>query len=52
MFGFKRKPAQETEFSKFIRKASSQQKKQVYTRVIKKATEDQKRVLEQAAVER
>lgn len=47
---FSRKPKTvETAFSAFIRKASSEQKKQVYTRVIKKATEDQKKVLEQAS---
>jgi hypothetical protein len=49
MFSFKRKVTAETPFSRFIREASSKEKKQVYARVIKKATEDQKRVLEQVS---
>lgn len=44
----KPKPATSTEFSKFIREASSQEKKRVYTDVIKRATERQREVLERA----
>ncbi|MEY2701424.1 MAG: hypothetical protein RLY43_44 [Bacteroidota bacterium] len=35
----------ETEFSKFIRTASSGEKKKVFNRVINKATEDQRKVM-------
>ena len=38
-----------TEFSEFIRNASSAEKKRVYKRVLEKATERQNRVLAQAA---
>lgn len=38
---FKRKPVVSTQFSEFIRNASSEQKKRVYTEVLKKATERQ-----------
>jgi hypothetical protein len=42
MFSFlKRKPTVSTRFSDFIRKASSKEKKRVYTEVLKKATERQ-----------
>ena len=38
----------DTSLSRFVRHASSGEKKKVYTRVIAKATEDQKKVLEAA----
>lgn len=41
----KAKPVASTPFSNFIRNASSGEKKRVYTEVIKKATERQKRLL-------
>jgi hypothetical protein len=37
----KRKPTTSSEFSEFIRKASSAEKKKVYTDVIKRASERQ-----------
>lgn len=44
-----RKPkVRETSFSKFIREASSGDKKRVYTEVLKKATDRQMRVIEAA----
>lgn len=36
---------QDSEFSKFFRKASSGEKKKVFTEVIRRATEDQRRIL-------
>lgn len=42
---FKSKPEASTPFSKFIRDASSKEKKRVYERVLKKATERQNRLL-------
>ncbi|MGH8397971.1 MAG: hypothetical protein ACRETA_06970 [Gammaproteobacteria bacterium] len=41
----KSKPADSTPFSEFIRNASSAEKKRVYERVLKKATERQNRLL-------
>jgi hypothetical protein len=51
MFWFKRKPkpVASTPFSEFIRNASSAEKKRVYKRVLKKASESQNRVLTRAA---
>jgi hypothetical protein len=45
----KQKTVPSTPFSDFIRKASSAEKKRVYTRVMKKASERQNRVLAEAA---
>jgi len=42
----RRKSGSSTPFSDFIRNASSRDKKRVYERVLKKATERQKAVLE------
>ena len=42
----------ETSLSRFIRDASSGEKKRIYARVIAKATADQKRVLLAASVRR
>jgi len=44
-FLFKPKPTDSTPFSEFIRNASSAEKKRVYERVLKKATERQNRLL-------
>lgn len=51
MFSFKTKPkaTSSSQFSEFIRNASSAEKKRVYTQVMKKATERQNRVLAEAA---
>ena len=51
MFSLKRKPKAvvSTPFSEFIRNASSAEKKRVYKRVLKKASESQNRVLDRAA---
>jgi hypothetical protein len=46
---FKRKPEGVSALSQFVRGASSEQKKQVYTRVLEKATERQRAVMERAA---
>lgn len=50
MFSLKRKPkaVASTPFSEFIRNASSAEKKRVYKRVLKKATERQNRLLTRA----
>lgn len=42
----------ETAFSKFIREASSEEKKRVYAEVLQKATDSQVRVIEEARQER
>lgn len=47
---FSKKPAATTPFSKFIRDASSEEKKRVYERVLKKATERQNRLLKEVSV--
>jgi hypothetical protein len=53
MFSFwKSKPARSSEFSDFIRTASSSEKKRVYTDVIKKATERQQATMRHAKAER
>jgi len=50
MFGInKAKTVPSTPFADFIRNASSDEKKRVYERVLKKATERQNRVLVEAA---
>jgi type III secretory pathway component EscR len=49
MFFSKVKKVSSTPFSDFIRKASSEEKKRLYTRVLKKASESQNRVLAKAA---
>lgn len=50
MFGItKAKTVSSTPFADFIRNASSGEKKRVYERVLKKATERQNRVLAEAA---
>jgi len=48
-FFFKSKPTATTAFSEFIRNASSAEKKKVYTVVLQKATERQKRVMATAS---
>lgn len=42
------KPKDSSAFSEFIRNASSREKKRVYTRVIKKSIEAQKKILDKA----
>jgi hypothetical protein len=42
----------ETAFSKFIREASSEEKKRVYAEVLQKATDSQVRLIEQVKQER
>jgi len=44
----KKNPNKSTEFSEFIRKAPSRVKKRVFTDVLKEATEEQKRVIQEA----
>ena len=53
MFFLKPKPKSvvSTEFSEFIRNASSAEKKRVYKRVLEKATERQNRVLAQSRID-
>ena len=43
---FQKNATKETEFSKFIREASSGEKKKVFMRVLKDATRDQRKVME------
>lgn len=43
---FGRKTKTDSEFSEFIREASSGRKKKVFMDVLKRATEDQKKILE------
>ncbi len=43
-------PKSSTPFSKFIRKASSREKKRVYVRVLEKATKNQKDLMKKASV--
>jgi hypothetical protein len=45
----KSKPESSTPFSKFIREASSREKKSVYGRVLEKATKDQKDLMKKAS---
>ena len=49
MLSAKPKTVASTPFSEFIRTASSAEKKQVYTQVLKKASERQRKVLADAA---
>jgi hypothetical protein len=42
----------QTAFAKFIREASSEEKKRVYSEVLQKATDTQVRVIEEARQER
>lgn len=51
MFRAKLKIVASTPFSDFIRNASSAEKKRVYTKVMKKATERQNRILAQYQAE-
>ena len=46
LFGVKTE--KDSEFSEFIREASSGEKKKVFMDVLKKATEDQRKVLEKS----
>ncbi len=46
---FKLKNKKDTEFSEFIREASSGKKKKVFMDVLRQATEDQKKILETKA---
>ncbi len=46
---FKKTEREDTLFSKFIRNASSSEKKRVYKRVLIKATERQKEVLQETS---
>lgn len=43
------KPKDSSAFSEFIRNASSKEKKRVYTKVIKKSIESQRKILDEAA---
>ena len=49
LFSFRKQKGSDSEFSKFIREASSEEKKRVYTDVIKQATEQQQRTLAEFA---
>jgi hypothetical protein len=42
---FLKSKRKDSDFSKFIRKASSREKKKVFMNVLEKATEDQRRVI-------
>jgi hypothetical protein len=46
---FKKKPIVSTRFSEFIRNATSEQKKRVYSKVLKKATERQNALVNSSA---
>lgn len=48
-FKTKPKPKDSSAFSEFIRNASSGEKKRVYSKVIKKSIESQKKILDNAA---
>ncbi|MGH8322112.1 MAG: hypothetical protein ACRESX_02630 [Gammaproteobacteria bacterium] len=50
LFRPKRKTENSTPFSEFIRNASAAEKKRVYQRVLKKATERQNRLLREVTV--
>ena len=47
-FKIKARPEGSSEFSAFIRTASARGKKRVYSKVIKKSIDDQKRLMESA----
>lgn len=42
---FAKKDKKDTEFSRFIREASSGERKKVFMEVLKRATEDQKKIM-------
>lgn len=44
------KTKKDTEFSHFFREASSGEKKKVFTEVIRKATEDQRKILDKKSL--
>ncbi len=46
---FARKNKNDSEFSEFIREASSGEKKKVFMDVLKRATEDQKKIITKTA---
>jgi hypothetical protein len=48
-FFFRRKGRSSSAFSEFVRNASSRDRKRVYTKVLEKATEQQKAVIERAS---
>lgn len=48
MFGFTKKQKKNTEFSHFMRNASSRERKKVFKRVLDKATDDQIKILNKA----
>jgi|GEM_PF-2497254 hypothetical protein len=45
VYSFFKKQKRETGFSRFVRQDSSREKNKVFMRVLKKATEDQKKIL-------
>jgi hypothetical protein len=45
---FRKKEETSTDFSRFIRDASSSEKKRVFKRVLKKATQDQIKIITEA----
>lgn len=45
---FRKEELRETSFSRFVREADSAEKKKVFKIVLKKATEDQKKLLQKA----
>jgi len=49
MFGSKKKTISSTRFSDFIRNASAREKKKVYEKVLERASERQRRVLEEVS---
>ncbi|MDP2838351.1 MAG: hypothetical protein Q8O53_03695 [Candidatus Moranbacteria bacterium] len=46
IFGFKQAPKQKSDFSAFFYDATEQEQKEVLLRVMKKANEDQRKVIE------
>ena len=50
-FKVRTKPEGSSEFSVFIRTASAREKKRVYSKVIKKSIDDQKKLMESATTE-
>jgi hypothetical protein len=47
---FGKKEDKDSEFSEFIREAPSREKKRVFMDVLKKATEDQRKILDKSAI--
>jgi len=45
---FGKKESTDSEFSEFIREASSREKKKVFMDVLKRATEDQRKILDKS----